>query len=157
MSDVLAGGISLGALQSTHIENLRVLPCGERARNPAELLGSEWMTHLIEAMREEADMVVFDTPPCLPVTDAEVLASRPGRDGAGDRVGPHAEGSSKKTMEVLGQVRARVLGCILNKIDQSRKGLLPLQLLPRRLPLLRRPARRAGQPGVGGNRQLGNW
>jgi capsular exopolysaccharide synthesis family protein len=123
VSDVLAGAISLReALNHTEIPNMRVLTCGERAPNPAELLGSEAMAHLIGQMREEADVVVFDTPPCLPVTDAEVLASQ--LDGVVLVIesGRTPKEAVKKTMELLGQVRARVLGCVLNKIDQSRKG-----------------------------------
>src|SRR5262249_6685814 len=77
VSDVLAGQLPLrAALKPTAVANLQVLTCGARVPNPAELLGSEAMTQLIQALRQEADMVVFDTPPCLPVTDAEVLASQ---------------------------------------------------------------------------------
>ncbi len=123
LTDVVAGQISLReALRPTKVENLRVLPCGERAPNPAELLGSEAMTQAIESLRLEADLVIFDTPPCLPVTDAEVLASQVDAVTVVIEAGRSQKDAVKSTMELLFQVRARVIGVILNKIDQSRKG-----------------------------------
>src|SRR5690606_41859466 len=44
--------------------------------SPAELLGTERMRELIGELRDAADMVIFDTPPVLNVTDAGVLAQR---------------------------------------------------------------------------------
>jgi polysaccharide biosynthesis transport protein len=41
---------------------------------PAELLGSRRMQMLVEEWRSEFDFVVMDSPPVLPVTDAQLLA-----------------------------------------------------------------------------------
>jgi succinoglycan biosynthesis transport protein ExoP len=123
LSDVLAGEVSLrGALKATEVENLRVLTCGEKVPNPAELLGSESMVQLMGNLRKEADLIVFDTPPCLPVTDAEVLASQVDGVVVVIEAGRSSKDAVKSTIDLLIQVRARVLGCVLNKIDQSRKG-----------------------------------
>src|SRR5439155_25762665 len=123
VSEVLAGILPLqNALKDSGVDGLRVLTCGERAPNPAEMLGSEAMTQLIEHLRLEADMVILDTPPCLPVTDAELLASRVDATVVVVEAGKSPRDTVKSTMELLGQVRARVIGCVLNKIDQSKKG-----------------------------------
>jgi succinoglycan biosynthesis transport protein ExoP len=63
-------------LQETMIPNLLVLPSGPPPPNPAELLGSQRMSEVYEALLEEADIVLFDTPPVLSVTDAAVLAPK---------------------------------------------------------------------------------
>jgi non-specific protein-tyrosine kinase len=63
-------------LQETMIPNLLVLPSGPPPPNPAELLGSQRMGEVYESLLEEADIVLFDTPPVLSVTDAAVLASK---------------------------------------------------------------------------------
>jgi non-specific protein-tyrosine kinase len=61
-------------LQATGIENLRVLTSGPLPPNPSELLGSERMEGLIKNLEEKAEVLLFDTPSCLAVTDAAVLA-----------------------------------------------------------------------------------
>ena len=43
--------------------------------NPSELLGSQHMTNLLQALAADFDHVIIDTPPLLPVTDAAVLAT----------------------------------------------------------------------------------
>ncbi|MGC9396187.1 MAG: polysaccharide biosynthesis tyrosine autokinase, partial [Anaerolineae bacterium] len=63
-------------LQDTGVENLRLLPCGHLVTNPAEILGSERMGQVIEALLGEADLLLFDSPPVLVVTDAAVLAAQ---------------------------------------------------------------------------------
>jgi polysaccharide biosynthesis transport protein len=53
--------------------NLYLLPSGPAPPYPAELLGSPRMHSLMEEWREEFDFVVVDSPPVLPVTDAQLL------------------------------------------------------------------------------------
>ena len=47
---------------------------GPQPPNPSELLGSHRMAELIKELHECGDMLVFDSPPTLAVTDAAVLA-----------------------------------------------------------------------------------
>jgi polysaccharide biosynthesis transport protein len=53
--------------------NLYLLPGGPTPPYPAELLGSPRMQTLMEEWRSEFDFIVVDSPPVLPVTDAQVL------------------------------------------------------------------------------------
>src|SRR5205807_1207137 len=87
-----------------------------------EALGSAVMGETIEALTRLADVVIFDTPPCLPVTDAEVLASRVDGVVVVIEAGRSPQNAVTETVDLLRHVRARLLGCVLNKIDQSRKG-----------------------------------
>jgi tyrosine-protein kinase Etk/Wzc len=57
------------------VDNLYVLPAGKAVPSPAELLGSQRLRELIEEMREEFDIVIFDTPPALAVTDPVLVAT----------------------------------------------------------------------------------
>lgn len=61
-------------LHKTEVENLRIFPSGQIPPNPADLLGSKRMQRMIERMKEEADVILFDAPPLLVVTDAAILA-----------------------------------------------------------------------------------
>lgn len=71
LSDVLAGRININdALQRWKTSTLFVLPAGAIPPNPAELLGSKAMEDLIEQLTAAFDIVLVDTPPVLPVTDA---------------------------------------------------------------------------------------
>jgi succinoglycan biosynthesis transport protein ExoP len=57
------------------LPTLEFIPAGPTPPYPAELLGSNRMKSLIEKWRKEYDVVVIDSPPVLPVTDAQILAS----------------------------------------------------------------------------------
>jgi Mrp family chromosome partitioning ATPase len=60
----------------TAAEKLRVLPGGEVRENPTELIGSKKMEALIEELKSRyADRyVIFDSPPLLAATEAEILS-----------------------------------------------------------------------------------
>ncbi|MBK8988044.1 MAG: polysaccharide biosynthesis tyrosine autokinase [Chloroflexi bacterium] len=61
-------------IKGTLIPNLYVLPAGRLPPNPAELLGSERMKEVFAWLKDQADYVIFDSPPVLAVTDAVVLS-----------------------------------------------------------------------------------
>lgn len=96
------------------IEGLNILPSGPIPPNPAELLSSNDMLEVIRRAREVFDVVLLDCPPILPVTDARILA--PLMDGTILVV--RRGGVSKKMVceskGVLEQVRANLLGAVLN-------------------------------------------
>jgi len=65
-----------GFLRPTEVEGLSVLPSGPLPPNPSELLSSPRLGQVIEDLKERVDLVLFDSPPVLAVTDATVLATR---------------------------------------------------------------------------------
>jgi protein-tyrosine kinase len=64
------------SVNKTDIENLFVMSSGPIPPNPAELLGSKAMDEFLEVSLQQFDMVIFDTPPVLAVTDAQILANK---------------------------------------------------------------------------------
>lgn len=106
----------------TGIENLHVLTSGALPPNPSELLNSERMRALIERLKEQADVVLFDSPPSLVVTDASVLALR--TDGV--LIVAEAAQTRKKVaqegIEALQKVGANLVGVVLNRIRAGRGG-----------------------------------
>src|SRR5690625_3129262 len=60
---------------STGIDHLDVISSGPIPPNPSELLGSKRMESFIEEASNLYDLVIFDTPPILAVTDAQILAN----------------------------------------------------------------------------------
>jgi succinoglycan biosynthesis transport protein ExoP len=123
LSDVLVGAISLEeALHETAIKGLKVLTAGALPPNPAELLNSQAMRDLLDRLADEYDLVVIDTPPVLPVTDSQVIAGFVDGMVLVVEAGETRQTAVKRAAELLSQTRCRMLGAVLNKIDQSKKG-----------------------------------
>lgn len=77
LSTVLAGEhASEHCIQASAQVNLDIMPCGPLPPNPAELIDSARMSALIEELKGRYDMVIFDAPPIIAVTDASILASK---------------------------------------------------------------------------------
>jgi len=123
-SVILDDTTSTPPLRETGVAGLRLLTSGPLPPNPAELLGSRRMAGLIQTLREQADMVLFDAPPVIAVTDAAILASQV--DGvllvlnAGVTRREHAQ----RARVALDKVNARLVGTVLNnvKLDTSLYG-----------------------------------
>ncbi|MEZ0446834.1 polysaccharide biosynthesis tyrosine autokinase [Cellulomonas sp. ICMP 17802] len=98
---------------------LHVLPAGQVPPNPSELLGSLAMAHLLEKLTSQYDVVIVDTAPLLPVTDAAILSKLTG--GALLVVGADKLHRSQlaESVGALETVGARILGIVVNR--QKRK------------------------------------
>ena len=101
-------------LKSTGVDNLSVITSGSLPPNASEILGSKRMSALLEKLEEIADVVIFDTPPVLPVTDATVLSRWV--DGVILVVRGKAtrREAARQAVDRLNQVNAKWLGAILN-------------------------------------------
>ena len=122
LTNVLVGHTSLeDAIKETNIPGLRVLPAGPLPPNPAELLNSQAMKQLHKALKDQADIVVFDSPPCLATADAQVMAAE--TDGVLYVVqfGEAKKSAVRHAVEMLRQARTRILGVVFNKIDLTAK------------------------------------
>jgi succinoglycan biosynthesis transport protein ExoP len=97
---------------------LDLLPAGQIPPNPSELLGSAAMASLLDRLTSSYDMVLLDSPPLLPVTDAAVLSKLAG--GALIVVGADRihRPQLQETLGSLETAGAHVLGIVLNKIDR---------------------------------------
>jgi capsular exopolysaccharide synthesis family protein len=73
LTNVLVGQVEADdVIQKWGPDGLYVLPSGTLPPNPSELLGSERMHVLMNELRRHFDIIVIDTPPLLPVTDAAI-------------------------------------------------------------------------------------
>jgi capsular exopolysaccharide synthesis family protein len=101
---------------ATEIPHLRLLPSGPLPPNPSELLGSQRMDRIIENLRSVAEIILFDSPPTIAVTDASVLGAK--MDGvllvvsAGKTKRDHAV----RAKTLLQKGNAKVLGVVLNNV-----------------------------------------
>lgn len=75
LTSVLTNQISLdGTIFPAEQNNLDIIPSGPIPPNPSELLGMPEMAALIDICKQRYDIILFDTPPVIPVTDTQVLA-----------------------------------------------------------------------------------
>lgn len=109
-------------LQNTKIKGLRVLTSGPIPPNPAEILSSQRMNHLIDELYDEADILVFDTPPVLTVTDAAVLSPRVDGTIFVVHVGKTRRDTLAQAVERVMKTNAHPLGVVLNRIKPSHGG-----------------------------------
>lgn len=110
------------AVVPTAVDGLFVLPSGPVPPNPSELLGSKRMDALLEEMKKHFDLIVFDTPPLIAVTDAQVMASKVDGTLFVIHTGVGKKEEVLKAKELLELVGANVLGAVLNyvpKIDDD--------------------------------------
>lgn len=104
-------------IQETEVPGVSVLTSGPIPPNPAELVGSKRMKHLLEELSEQFDVVLIDTPPIITVTDAAIIAQEV--DGV---ILVLASGEVNKDFALrakdqLDKVGAKILGAVLNKAD----------------------------------------
>jgi non-specific protein-tyrosine kinase len=111
-----------GHLQETGIDNLRVLTSGPLPPNPSELLGSQRMQYLVERLEREADIVIFDTPPALPVTDAAVLATQADGVVVVADSGKTRRAAARQAVENLRKVGVNLLGFAVNRLPLRGSG-----------------------------------
>lgn len=103
-------------------KNLFILTSGPIPPNPAELLGSKAMEQLLKEIEGEFDLILFDAPPLLAVTDGQVLASK--CDGAILVVnsGKTETEGAMKAKELLEAANSHIIGVVLNnkKMDSTK-------------------------------------
>lgn len=122
LTDVLVGRCALDdALQPWGDGQLRVLPSGTTAPNPSELLGTEQMGSIIAELEAQADLVLIDAPPLLPVTDAAVVSFHASGALLVVQSGRTTSDQASRAVEILRGVDTHIYGVVLNMIpNQSR-------------------------------------
>ncbi len=101
---------------------LHVLPAGVFPPNPSEVLGSERMRSLIEELRGQYEMVIFDAPPLSLVTDAAVLGTMADASILVTRAGVTDKRALHHAASQLIHVRAPIGGVVFNDIDADTDG-----------------------------------
>lgn len=119
LSSVLAGRVSLGGAVQPWGGIMDVLTSGLLPPNPSEILASRLMADLIEKVRRSYDLVLIDSPPLLPVTDAAALA--PATDGVllVVRHGRTTKAQLKAATDALAAVSATVLGTVSSMVPMK--------------------------------------
>jgi capsular exopolysaccharide synthesis family protein len=116
--DYLTGAATLDAVtRTTKIDNLSFIPAGQLPPDAVGILNSEPMTQLIEKVKHQYDLIFFDSPPILGVSDGSVLVS-----GMDMTVMVVQHRRFPRTMllrvkQAIEQVGGALVGVVLNNVD----------------------------------------
>ena len=136
---------------------LRVIPSGPIPDNPAEILSVGGMRQLCGTLRQNADLVLIDCPPVLPVTDALLLSQMVDGVLLVASVTSGSRTDLDRAYRMLELVHAPVFGTMLNRVPArgpraadtaipSAPAMPPRRQLRSRLRLRLPPRRTSGDP-----------
>jgi capsular exopolysaccharide synthesis family protein len=127
LAEVLAGRVDSvrSVVKQPKVPHLWVVSSGKPAKRPAESLHSERMRQVLDELRQEADFVILDCPPVLPVSDCLALA--PLVDGVLVVVDPRTttRDALVRACQDLELVGGRLIGTVVNKYVARTGGFVP--------------------------------
>lgn len=106
-------------LQQPKVDHLSILPTGELPPNPADLFGSQRMSEVINSLREAADLVIFDAPPVLAVSDTALLATKVDAVLLVIRAEATRRDHARRAKETLERLQVRLIGAALTNAPRG--------------------------------------
>ncbi len=121
LSTFLSGNLEFGEglIKRTEIKGLDIITGGPIPPNPSELLGSERMKDLIDALYTMYDFVILDSAPVLGMTDSLYLSTFTEGVIVVIRAGETSREALKETKRLLQKINAKILGVVLNGLKES--------------------------------------
>jgi len=106
-------------IKETDIENLSVVTSGIIPPNPSEMLGSKRMIKLVKLLEQDWDMVLFDSPPLVAVTDANMISKEIDQIALIVKVGQTDKKAFHHTISNLKTINAPLSGIIMNAVTNK--------------------------------------
>jgi non-specific protein-tyrosine kinase len=103
-------------LLPTGVADLCLLPSGPLPPDPTRLLGSPHMANVVEALKLEADVVLFDSPSVLSAVDATLLARICDAALLIVKAGSARPDRLRRAKDHLSQSGTHILGAVLNRV-----------------------------------------
>ncbi len=121
LSDILLGEVSVAeAVQRVpNHPRLAVVTAGRVSSNPSELLAFYRSSEVLDGLAAEADIVLLDGPPLLPVTDSLILAGLADATVLVTRSGLSKRSDFSRAVDALRQVEAPLVGAVLNDVTSD--------------------------------------
>lgn len=121
LSTVLARKSELcDTIQETPIVGLSIISSGPIPPNPAELLSSNNMNTVLEEIKNVYDIIIFDAPPLLSVSDAQILSNKCDGTLLIIHSGVLEKDTVLKAKAILTTAQAKILGVVLNNYKMPR-------------------------------------
>ncbi len=106
-------------IHKTEIKNLSIIPTGSTPPNPSILLESNKMEQIVEELKKQYDIVIFDTPPVGGLTDALIMTRLSDIVLIVARAKKTTLELLENTKQALTNVNANIAGVILNQVDKK--------------------------------------
>ena len=108
-------------LIKTDVENLYIIPAGNVPPNPSELLSNERMLEGLEELKKEFDIILFDSTPCMLVTDAVIISRIVDSTIIVSAHKITKIENLKQVQKNIENVGGKIAGVVINKIPTSLK------------------------------------
>ena len=126
LTDILTSSIEdngntlANCINPTSVNNLYLLPCGSHISNMESLLASQKMTDLIDALKDQYDMIILDSPPILFVADSIAVGNKV--DGVLLVLfsGKTDSKTANRSIDSLERVNANIIGTIVTDVDYAK-------------------------------------
>ncbi len=123
LSDVLLKDVNpREVIIKTEIPNLWVMPSGKLPSNVIGLLSSHKMKNIIDTLSQDFDILLFDSPPVIGVSDASVLAHVVNRVLLVIDYKKYPRGFAKRAAKTLENVGGQVVGVVINNLNIKEEG-----------------------------------
>lgn len=123
MSSILSKQNTISeVIRPSEFANLDIISSGPIPPNPSELLGGSMLKEIIESCKMNYDLIIFDSPPILAVTDAQILANAV--DGTILVIdSPYTDRkAAEKAIDVLKSSDAKIIGTVLNNVKADKNS-----------------------------------
>ncbi|WP_285842040.1 CpsD/CapB family tyrosine-protein kinase [Ureibacillus chungkukjangi] len=115
LTHILVGKYFLfNVIQESPIAGLHLLPSGPIPPNPSELLASSNMDNFLEEVKKKYDLIIFDAPPIISVSDSQILGNKCDGTLLVVNSGISEKKDFLKSEEILVASKARIIGAVLN-------------------------------------------
>ena len=120
LSGFLIGKVEFYKVVYKHESGLHVLPSGLVPPNPAEMLASRAMEHLLTQLEEKYDYIILDTPPVNAVTDSKILSTKVDGTILVVKYGYTKKDAVIEAVKGLRAVNANIIGTVFNGEENQR-------------------------------------
>jgi succinoglycan biosynthesis transport protein ExoP len=117
LSTYLAGASDIHIVPAASRSGVQVMPSGPVPPNPSELLSSRRMQQLLTLLSEKFDIVIWDSPPLMTVTDSLVLSKILDGTIIVAKAGETTFENVRKGMKSLSDIESHFLGIIINALE----------------------------------------
>ena len=101
-------------VHKTKVQSLHIVTAGGLPPNPSELLGSSRMSDLVAKLEQEWDIILFDSPPIVAVTDASMISGEIDGLILVVKAGSTDRSAVDRALDTITNVKAPLIGVILN-------------------------------------------
>ncbi len=118
LTDLMAGDVPMEeCIYQVEGSTMDLLPAGSRTLKPLELLSSAEFTKVLNRLSDQYDVILIDTPPCLVVSDAIVLASQVDSIVFVVKAAVTKVSTIRRALKRLTSFDSPVAGVLLNQLD----------------------------------------